>query len=129
MKKIKVRFNLSRGKNYMKWKITYPSGVVEYCSPTSTQLIMSNCILKNNRKTAEKIMTGQHKTVCAWILCETIQVKYGSFNVYDIDPTYVRVSYNPRVNPFWVYDKSTPADGFKFGEIASVDSRLFVTKN
>lgn len=129
MKKIKVRFNLSRGQNYMKWKIEYPTGAVEYCDPTSTQLVMSTCILKNNKKTAEKIMNGQHKTVCAWILCEAIQVKYGSFIVYDNDPSNIRVTYNPRVNPYWVHGKETPADGFKFDEIGTVDYKLFVTKN
>ena len=130
-KRIKVRFNLGRGENYMKWKIQYPSGTVEYCSPTSTQLVMYNCTLKNNRKTAEKIMNGQHKTVCAWILCDSIEVKYNSFNTYDNDPNNIRLSYNPRVNPFWVLGKpvpAAPADGFKFSEIGSVDYKLFVTK-
>ena len=53
--KIKVRFNLGRGKNYMKWKVQYPSGNVEYFNPSDVQLILKNCQLKNNRKTAEKI--------------------------------------------------------------------------
>ena len=128
MKSIKVRFNLSRGPNYMKWKIQYPSGAVEYCDPCNTQLVMHNCILKNHRKTAEKIMSGQHKTVCAWILCDSIDVKDGSFVAYDNDPNNIRVGYNPRVNPYWVLNKITPADGFKFNEIGSVGNKLFVTK-
>lgn len=128
MKSIKVRFNLSRGQNYMKWKITYPTGAVEYCDPTSTQLTMSRCILKNHKKTAEKIMNGQHKTVCAWILCENIQVKFNSFNdVYD-NP---RLRYNPRVSPNWVFDGNlgeVNVDGCPFSEIVSDGSKLFVTK-
>lgn len=128
MKSIKVRFNLGKGPNYMKWKVQQPDGGVAYYSPTDTQLVMHNCTLKNNRKTAEKIMSGQHKTVCAWILCDSIDVKRSSFVVYDTDPNNICVSYNPRVNPYWVLNKTTPADGFKFNEIATVDYKLFITK-
>lgn len=128
MKRIKVRFNLSRGKNYMKWKVQYPSGEVEYCSPTDTQLLLKGCELKNNKKTAEKIFRGEHKTVCAWILCDDIEIRFGSFGRYDINPENLSLSYNPRVKPFWVLNKMVPADGFKFNEIASVDYKLYVLK-
>jgi hypothetical protein len=128
MKRIKVRFNLSNGVNYMKWKVQYPDGMVEYHDPTTTQLVMTNCVLKNNRKTAEKIFNGEHKTVCAWVLCDSIQVNKDSFVSYDNDPTNIRVTYNPRVNPYWVLGKMTPADGFKFNEVGSLNSKLFVTK-
>jgi hypothetical protein len=127
MKSIKVRFNLSRGENYMKWKVQYPDGKSVYYDPTSTQLHMHNCILKNNRKTAEKIMNGQHKTVCAWVLCDSIDIRTDSFVPYDIDPNNIRVKYNPRENPFWVLGKGTPADGFKFSGMGSIDYRLYVT--
>ena len=127
-KRIKVRFNLSRGKNYMKWKIEYPSGEVEYCSPTDTQLTMKTCQLKNNKKTAEKIFNGEHKTVCAWILCEDIQVVYDKFKQLDVDPSNIQLKYNPRITPNWVLNKMTDADGFKFNEIGTVDYKLYVTK-
>jgi hypothetical protein len=113
----------------MKWKIQYPTGAVQYCDPKSTQLVMSRCILKNNKKTAEKIMNGQHKTVCAWILCDTIQVKYSLFtDVYDND---VPLKYNPRVTPNWVFDGKlgeVNVDGSPFSEIISDGKKLFVTK-
>ena len=128
MKRIKVRFNLSRGKNYMKWKIEYPSGQVSYYSPTGFQLIMKGCQLKNNRKTAEKIFNGEHKTVCAWILCEDITVCYDRFQQFDNDPNNLQLRYNPRVEPNWVINKMTNADGFKFNEIGTVDYKLYVTK-
>lgn len=127
-KRIKVRFNLGRGPNYLKWKIQYPSGAVEYASPTDTQLVMTGCTLKNNKKTAQKIFDGEHKTVCAWILCDSIDVKFDGFDQYDNTPQNIRLSYNPKVNPYWVLGKGTPADGFKFTEIGTVDYKLFVTK-
>ena len=48
MKSIKVRFNLGRGQNYMKWKVQYTDGSVEYHSPSEVQLLMHECILKNH---------------------------------------------------------------------------------
>ena len=127
-KKIKVRFNLGRGENYMKWKIEYPSGQVSYYSPTSIQLILKGCTLKNGRKTALKIFNGENKTVCAWVLCEDIKVCYSRFEQFD-DMNLPRLKYNPKKLPFWVMDNSDQCiDGHKFEEIGSVDSKLFITK-
>jgi hypothetical protein len=132
MKRIKVRFNLRRGKNYMKWKIEYPSGEVEYCSPTDTQLIMKTCQLKNNRKTADKIFNGEHKSVCAWVLCEGITVRYSGFEQFD-EMDFERLKYNPKKLPYWVLDNGYRApicvDGCKYEEMATVDFQLFITKN
>lgn len=39
MKRIKVRFHLGKGKNFMKWRIQYPNGDVQYIIPTESQHI------------------------------------------------------------------------------------------
>lgn len=132
-RKIKVRFNLSRGKNYMKWKIQYPTGAVEYCSPTDTQLVLRGCILKNSKSTALKIFRGEsNKTVCAWVLCEDIDVKFDDFKQHDVGNQ--RLKYNPRVAPSWVIDPENgidrpwDVDDTYYSEISSVDYRLYITK-
>jgi len=61
VKSIKIRFNLGRGKNFMKWKIQYPNGEIEYHNPTDVQLLMHDCTLKNRKKTAQKIFDGAKK--------------------------------------------------------------------
>jgi hypothetical protein len=129
-KRIKVRFNLGRGKNYLKWKIQYPSGVVKYIYPISCQLVMKNCQLKNSRKTAEKIFNGENKTVCAWVLCDDITVKYDRFEQFD-DPELKlqRLKYNPKRLPFWtIGDSEECIDGATIDEIGTVDYKLFITK-
>ena len=129
-KKIKVRFNLGRGENYMKWKIEYPSGQVLYYSPTDIQLILKGCTLKNGRKTAHKIFNGENKTVCAWVLCDDITVRYSGFEQFD-DPELKlsRLKYNPKRLPFWTMnDDDRSVDGVTIDEIATVDSKLFITK-
>lgn len=121
MKSIRVRFNLSRGKNYMKWKVEYPDKTVAYYDITEVQLVMSNCKLKNYRSVAEKIYKGANKSVCAWVLCENLFVKQNDFLK---DEGYDRVKYNPKVQPNWVY-KDEIADGLSFNSLISIDYGLY----
>lgn len=123
MKSIKVRFNLGAGKNFMKWKVEYPDGEVKYLHPTDVQLIMHDCTLKNYKKTAQKIFDGAEKTVCAWVLCKSIQIKTNNFKS---DNEY-RIKYNPRVQPNWLFG-SRIVDNEKFEEIYSVDYGLYINQ-
>ncbi len=99
MKNYKVRFNLGRGKNYLKWKVTSPNGKVNYYEPNDVCLHMENCKLVNQQGTAQKIFDGANKTVCAWIECEVLTI---------FEPLLIakgtKISYNPRVQPNWVCD-------------------------
>lgn len=120
-KKIKVRFNLGRGVNYMKWKVQYPNGHIHFFSPTHTQIIMKGCTLKNNRATALKILRGEHKTVCAWVLCEDVEIRREEF----LPENETRIKYNPRVLPFWNLD-GKDMDGSHVNELYSVDYGLYI---
>lgn len=122
MKSIKVRFNLGRGKNYMKWKVQHPDGKVEYHSPTDVQLLMHDCTLKNHKNTAQKIFDGANKTVCAWVLCKSIAIKREKFIQADLDGE--RVRYNPRVTPHWMLNDSN-VDGMSVDKLVSVDFGLY----
>ena len=119
--KIKVRFNLGRGKNYMKWKIQSKSGV-EYHSPCDVQLIMKGCQLKNSRKTAEKIFNGMNKDVCAWVLCDSIDIKFDNFEKVWVKD---RVRYNPRKFPHWVNYFDNDVDNCQFDKIITIDYCLY----
>lgn len=120
MKSIKVRFNLSRGENYLKWKVEYPDGKVMYYYPTGTQLVMGDCTLKNYKKTAEKIHNGANKSVCAWVLCKTLELKFDNF----IQDETTQVRYNPKVRPNWIVNGEM-SDGKKFDSIHSIGYSLF----
>lgn len=120
----KVRFNLGAGKNFMKWKVEGPDGVAYY-APTEVQLIMHNCQLKNQRKTAEKIHEGAHKTVCAWVRCESLSIRTTDFmQPSDYVDTF-QVKYNPRKFPFWFKDEETNIDNEVRSLIVSVNNKLF----
>lgn len=120
--KIKVRFNLGRGKNFMKWKVE-ADGRSEYYSPEEYNLFMYGCQLKNQRSTAEKIHQGAEKSVCAWILCDSIMLGQ---NV-ELPEANTRLTYNPRVRPNWMAG-DTVADNQQFEHIWSDGRKLFTNK-
>lgn len=120
MKSFKVRFNLSRGRNYMKWKVEYPDGNVMYYPPTGIQIIMRDCTLKNQKKTAEKIHNGANKSVCAWVLCKELELRAEDF----IQDETTQVRFNPKVQPNWLVNGEM-SDGKKLDTIYSIDYRLY----
>lgn len=120
MKHIKVRFNLSRGKNYKKWKIEYPDKIVSYHSPEEVQLILYNCTLKNNKKISKKIFDGENKQVCSWVLCEKITISEDIiYNQKDNN-----ISYNPRVTPNWVYNDEN-IDNSNFIQLHTIKNKIY----
>lgn len=123
MKSIKVRFNLGAGKNFMKWKVEYPDGEVKYLDPKDVQLVMHDCILKNHKKTAQKIFDGAEKTVCAWVLCKQIEIRTENFEPDNEN----KIRYNPRVQPNWILDGKV-VDGQKFDSIITVDYGLYINQ-
>ena len=118
----KVRFNLGRGKNYMKWKITYPSGAVRYYEPDAVTLYMFSCRLRNQKGAAKKIFDGANKTVCAWIECQDLEISK------DVRPNHREhhepIMYNPRKQPYWTF-KGDNADGMKFDTINTIGRKLY----
>jgi len=123
VKRIKVRFNLGKGANYMKWKIQYPNGEIQYHSPSEVQLVMTNCQLRNHKKVAQKIFEGGEKVVCAWVLCEQIEIVTKDFKHYDILSR--KVKYNPRVKPNWLLNEEI-VDNHYYDSIGSVDYGLYL---
>ena len=121
-KSIKIRFNLGRGKNYLKWKIEYPNGEVSYIEPDGVQLVMRDCTFKNYRKTAQKIYDGADKTVCAWILCKQIEIRTDNFITEEQNRAYN----NPRVQPNWVMN-DVVVDGKTAPQLHTINRGVFLT--
>jgi len=116
---IKVRFNLSSGANYMKWKVEYPNGDKEYLSPETHRLTMTTALLKNYKKTSQKIFDGGEKVVCAWVMCESIIIEKVDLDSIGICYNNLRIiKYNPRITPNWVY-QGFDVDGYVFDVIRS----------
>lgn len=120
MKSSKIRFNLGKGKNYLKWKVERPGKETEYLDPNDIQLVLRNCVLKNNQKSAQEIFQGDYKKVCSWVLCESMEIKKNDFSSQSEN----QIRYNPRVQPNWLLNGEN-VDGEKFDTIISDGRRLF----
>jgi hypothetical protein len=107
----------------LKWKIQYADKSVEYYNPNDVQLILRGCQLKNHKSVAQKIFNGNEKSVCAWVLCDEVEILKDNFT--QLDTSFDKLKYNPRVEPNWVLN-GVNADNEKFGVIGSVDYGLYV---
>jgi hypothetical protein len=116
----KVRFHLARGENYMKWQISKDKEKPNYVDPDQFRIVMKGCLLKNNKRLAKEIHQGQNKKVCAWILCESIEL----FDTMGSTPTGMKITYNPRRNPFWT-DGISNLDDRRCSQISSKGRELF----
>jgi hypothetical protein len=121
MKKSKVRFNLGKGKYYLKWKIEQPGKPIQYVDPEGVQIVLRNCELKNNQKTANKIFEGSYKSVCAWVLCESVEIKTDEYLPHSDN----QIRYNPKIQPYWMLS-DVNVDKEKFNLIVSEGRKLFV---
>jgi hypothetical protein len=122
MKRIKVRFSLQRGENYMKWRVIGSDGVVTYYNPCDVQLIMRECTLRNNKKLATKIFNGEStKVVCAWILCNELEIRHSDF----VKESDFKIKYNPKVAPNWTF-LGEDIDDRDVSYIVSVDYKLCI---
>ena len=123
MASIKVRFHLGKGVNFMKWKIEYPNGYIAFLAPEQHGLILHKCKVKNHSKTAQKIFSGADKAVCAWILCEQIEISVvDGFEAFEGSE---ELSYNPRITPNWMLSGEN-ADGKNIDIIYSAGKKLYV---
>lgn len=116
---IRVRFNLGSGPRYKKWKIEWPDKRVDYLEPAHVSLVMRDCYLRNRPLSAQKIFDGHQKFVCAWIECESLEVK---------DPVSVsgpELKYNPRVQPNWCLD-GINVDGTHYNELITNNRAVFI---
>lgn len=121
----KVRFNLGRGKNYLKWKVEGPEGI-SYYSPDEVQIVMHGCQLKNQKKTAEKILEGAHKTVCAWVRCSAVDIHQSGTVTWE---NLIHLKYNPRVLPHWFINEGENVDGIVVEKVISVGRKLVGSLN
>ena len=98
----------------MHWQVKdfHSAGAIEYYSPETCSLELTNCTLRNNPNTAMKIFNGQNKTVCAWVECDMIDVHYKRDPAFQEPPieTMDNFKYNPRKHMYWFTETIVNAD-------------------
>ncbi len=118
---IKVRFHLAAGENFRKWQVR-KGNEVSFYSPNEVNILMVGCKLRNHLSIAKKIHEGANKEVCAWVECQSVEIK--SKGEMQVD-TSAPVSYNPRIAPHWVDSFGLNADDLCCPYVVSEGNRLY----
>ena len=116
---VRIRFNLSH-RHFMQWQIKTAEGVEHY-DPASVTLTLHGAKLRNQPATARKIHGGDHKTVCAWVDCESVTITPAT----DPAPNGTPCEYNPRIAPFWRVEGKN-ADNTTHARLVSSGRRLYI---
>lgn len=124
-KRFQVRFHLGKGQNHMKWQVkdagnnpasNNGKADIDYYNPDKVDIVMYQCKLGNHPSTARKIYEGAHKTVCAWVECDMVEIKYRSSPNFQEQDTsdMIQYKYNPRKNIHWFTDEDSNVDDHEF---------------
>jgi hypothetical protein len=123
-----VRFHLSKGQHYKYWQVkTRIKGVkqygVRYYNPADHDLILGDCELVNDPKTAQQVFETQTRDVCGWVRCREFSIaKAGE---HDLDNLKM-VVYDPKIRTYWHYKNEIDnIDGAKFEELFTVGKRVY----
>jgi len=130
MSKYKVRFHLGKGENFRHFQITLPDGERRFYDPEDYHLVMTDARLHNNCKVAEQIFAGRNKTVCSWIICDSVEIV--SMIDYLFNPEkipkgegYNELKYNPKVNTHWL-ENGKNVDFKSYPTLFTQKDRVFV---
>lgn len=125
----KVRFNLGRGDNYMKWQVLDTERNRQYYHPEAFVLLLVNARLHNQPQAAKKIHAGANKAVCAWITADNVVVYRRDEVPSSYLSTYgreeLRLRYNPRVQPNWVNTQGENVDNNQYDTLVTIGKGVF----
>jgi len=108
----KIRFNLSKGVDYEKWKVINPDKSVTILDPNKYELLLLNVKFNNE------------KNVCSWIEAEEIQIQNSIIvNTFEINESQ-QIKYNPKSSPYWIF-KENKFDGVKLDAVLTYKSKLY----
>lgn len=121
----KIRFNLSRGINFRKWKITTPNKNYFYFDPNEVTIKINNGRVINKCNTANEIFNGANKKVCSWIECENVDVQFSNDNLSNLSS---ELTYNPRITPNWVQNGEN-IDFKKFPSLITNNNKVYINED
>tara|TARA_R100001440_G_scaffold16880_5_gene28606 strand:- start:6658 stop:7092 length:435 start_codon:yes stop_codon:yes gene_type:complete len=122
---MRVRFHLAKGPNYQRWQVR-DGKEVEYYDPEDVHLDMYGAKLRNHRKTADRIRSGENKTVCAWVECERIEVQPRLFDgLPDVNGFCL---YNPRKAPHWCNSNNEDIDNKEYQRLMTYGRMIFIPR-
>jgi hypothetical protein len=127
MKQYKVRFHLAQGENYMQWQVRVRDSDVQHYDPARYSLVMTNCVLRNHKATAQRIHDGDNKEVCAWIACDSVDII--ELRKRAVSHTGDPICYNPKKLPYWTdVSGQQNLDGTRYERLATDGRQVIHTQ-
>jgi hypothetical protein len=119
-----IRFHLGAGKHFKFWQIKF-GRVAEYHNPALSAIVMYGCILKNERRKAERVFASQKRDVCGYVRCRNYTtISYDSVNVEG----HQELMYDPKIAPYWRCSGSPDIyDNLTYPTLITVGRRIFVS--
>jgi hypothetical protein len=121
--KIKLRFHLAKGPHYQRWQIRTGDNV-DYLDPEDVTIEMQGATLRNQRKTAERIRSGENKSVCAWVECDELIIEPS--RLHAAPRASSMVSYNPRKEPHWTNINMDDLDNKRFDRLVTYGRLIII---
>jgi hypothetical protein len=119
-----IRFHLGAGKHFKFWQIK-SDDVPTYHNPADGMLVLYGCILKNERRKAERVFASQKRDVCGYVRCrDYASVPHDSINVVGLK----ELMYDPKIAPYWRCSGSPDIyDNITYPTLVTVGRRIFVS--
>lgn len=128
----KLRFNLSNNEHFGKWQLKNRDEI-SYFAPSEVTIRAYSVTLRNAPKVAAKIHAGAHKSVCAWLDCEFVDISPAE--KIDVNG-FTHLSFNPRKFPHWTIPEQYNEinlpwnlDGKIVGDIVTIGSRVLTSQS
>ena len=129
--KYTIRSHLGKGDHFGHFQIrryitdAKQGEIVEYINPELFNITFKNCKLHNKTSQSDKILKGENKKPCAWLIAESYEVNNSSFI------NSVEVAFNPRKSKNWTVLNNTEilksnADNETFKKITTHKNKLFI---
>jgi hypothetical protein len=123
-----IRFNKGKGKYFRHWRIKdLINKTVEYCNPEFFTIQMYDCVLTNNKGTAEKVFATQRRDVCGFVRCKKFKILQKCAIQTDC---LGELLYDPKVTPFWrKNNEENSFDNSKYKELITKGRRIFIVES
>ena len=121
--KIRVRFHLQSGKNYLKWQIRQGKSV-KYYDPAQYQLELIGCKLVNKINKAKKVYEAGVKDVAGWVECDEVIIN-NEIGVDNLEKLY----YNPIKDIRWRRESDCGEfawDDYRFDALITNGKQVYV---
>lgn len=118
-----LKYFLGRGEYFRHWQLRNISdkSQVLYFVPERSSLLLTNCLLVNNRNIAQRTYGGANRQPCAWVKAQTWTEVEVIQDLGECQPLF----YNPKIQPYWQDAEGKNIDGCQYETVITSGNRVY----